>query len=83
MAGEKVKLCGLWTNETQDGKKYLSGGLTYGTKLLIFPNGYKDKPSDPDHICYIAKAEPREKRDEKPAPSFDGAPGVDDDDVPF
>ena len=37
-----VPLGGLWMNESAAGVKYLSGNFTYGSKLLVFPNKYKE-----------------------------------------
>lgn len=50
----KIKLTGLWKQETRDGQDYLSGQMLPGAKLLIFPNSYKNKPGDPDFVCYLA-----------------------------
>lgn len=63
MANEdtKIFLGGLWKQESKDGKHYLSGGLGVGGKLLVFPNGYKVKDSDPDYKLYLVAKE--KKRD--------------------
>ena len=57
---ELIKLTGLWKNE-KDGKAYLSGGLGYGGRLLVFPNEYKSKDGDPDYICYLAAKKEQEE----------------------
>jgi len=67
---DMIKLTGLWKNKTKDGKQYLTGGLGYGAKILIFPNSYKEKESDPDYIAYIAA---KEQKDE----------AVENDEIPF
>ncbi len=79
----KIFLGGLWVNETKDGKKYMSGGFGVGGKLLLFANGYKNKDSDPDYKLYLVAKEKKQETGEPQPPSFDGAPGVDADDIPF
>lgn len=75
-----VKLTGLWKQEDKDGKVYYSGGLSYSTNILLFPNKYKQSADDknPDLILYIAKKEkPKPK-----APDPEEDPGKDED-IPF
>ncbi len=52
-----IKLCGLWKSQTNEGKVYYSGGLSYSTNLLLFPNKYKESPDDkkPDLILLSAQ----------------------------
>ena len=71
-----IKLCGLWKSQSKDSKVYYSGGLSYSTNLLLFPNTYKKSPDDkqPDLVLYIGK---REKKEDKPKD-----PG-DDSEIPF
>ena len=57
----KVQLTGLWKKEGKNGS-FLAGNLNVRSSLLIFPNGYKQKDSDPDYIAYIAENDPREKQ---------------------
>tara|TARA_R110002110_G_scaffold177997_2_gene382782 strand:+ start:1447 stop:1653 length:207 start_codon:yes stop_codon:yes gene_type:complete len=58
-----IKLCGMWKNEDKNGNEYFSGNYTYGTKLLIYTNSFKEKPNDPDYIMYIAKQDkPKDKK---------------------
>jgi hypothetical protein len=59
-----IKLGGLWKNEDKNGNEYFSGNFTYGTKLLILTNTFKEKPNEPDFNIFIAK---QEKRQEKKA----------------
>ena len=68
-----IKLCGPWKSQTSEGKVYYSGGLSYSTNLLLFPNAYKESPDDkkPDLILYIGKREKKEK------------PELDNEDIPF
>lgn len=76
MSDEKslIKLCGLWKSQTSEGKVYYSGGLSYSTNLLLFPNSYKEKgDKNPDLILYIGKKEKKEKPEKRES----------DDEVPF
>ena len=52
----KIKLTGLWKEKSKDGKDYLSGTMMPGAELLIFPNGFKQKPNEPDYIAYLASS---------------------------
>lgn len=65
-----TKLTGLWKNESKNGESYLSGSLGMA-RLLVFPNGHKDKDSDPDYVAYLVPSKKKEdKRDpEKPSPA--------------
>lgn len=56
-----VRLGGLWKNQTKDGKTYLSGTFG-GARVLIFPNGYKEKDSDPDFTLNLAQNQPKEDK---------------------
>jgi len=56
-----VKLTGLWKNAGKDGKTYLSGTLNPGAKLLVMPNTFKRKETDPDYYAYVTPAEKREE----------------------
>jgi len=47
----KVRLSGLWKNETKDGIKYL-GGSNEGRRFSVFTNGFREKDTDPDYILY-------------------------------
>jgi hypothetical protein len=49
-----LKLGGLWKGKDKKGNDYFSGSFTYGTKLLVMKNTYKDKDTDPDYIAYMA-----------------------------
>ena len=52
-----VKLTGLWKNE-REGRMHLGGSLG-SSRLLIFPNRFKEKQSDPDYIAYLAESKPK------------------------
>lgn len=79
-----IKLCGLWKSQSKAGKVYYSGGLSYSTTLLLFPNTYKESADDnkPDLILYISKKEKKEDTQAADLPTGED-PGKDDDDVPF
>ncbi len=37
---ELLKMGGLWKNKDKNGNEYFSGDFTFGTKILIYKNGY-------------------------------------------
>ena len=49
-----IKIGGLWKNKDKNGNDYFSGSFTYGTKLLVMANTYKEKDNDPDDMVFIA-----------------------------
>tara|TARA_Y100001951_G_C11044799_1_gene132314 strand:+ start:18 stop:206 length:189 start_codon:yes stop_codon:yes gene_type:complete len=61
--GELVKIGGLWKNKDKNGNDYFSGNFTYGTKMLVMTNTFKDKENDPDYMVYITKKD-KEPQDE-------------------
>ncbi|WP_413440639.1 hypothetical protein [Synechococcus sp. MIT S1220] len=58
-----VRLGGLWRNEGKGGKTYLAGSFG-GARLMIFPNGFKEKDSDPDYVLCIAQSQPKKEKAE-------------------
>jgi hypothetical protein len=55
----RVKLTGLWEQsyETTEGtRSYLRGHLNPSLTLVVWPNGFKKKGSDPDWIAYLVPA---------------------------
>ena len=58
-----IKIGGLWKNKDKNGNDYFSGNFTYGTKLLVMSNTYKDKDNDPDYMVYIAQKEKKESEE--------------------
>ena len=58
---DKVRLTGLWKNESKDGGTYLSGSMSPSSQLLILENKYKDGDNDPDYIAFMTP----NKRDKK------------------
>ena len=74
-----VKLTGLWKQKDKEGKTYYSGGLTYSTNILLFPNSYKKEgDKQPDLNLFICK---KKKKEEKPKFQDSEDPGGDE--VPF
>ena len=66
---EKIKLSGLWSNQTQSGDSYLSGSLG-SAKLLIFKNTFKEEGSNqPDYNLYLAPIEKKEEAAEELPPT--------------
>ena len=65
---ELLKLGGLWKNEDKNGNAYFSGNFTYGTKLLILKNTFKEKSNEPDYMVYISK---QDKKGESKTDSSD------------
>mgnify|MGYP003148611609 CR=1 FL=1 len=77
MAKDLLKLGGVWKNKDKNGNEYFSGNFTFGSKLLIMQNSYKEKNSEPDYIVYLA---PRKaKRDE----DDDRQADIEEEDIPF
>jgi len=75
---EKIKLSGLWSNQTQSGDSYLSGSLG-SAKLLIFKNTFKEEGSNqPDYNLYLAPVEKKEEAAQEELP-----PTKPKDDIPF
>ena len=78
MSEKKESIGALWLNESQAGKKYMSGTITIGgvtQKVVVFRNTYKEEPKHPDYRVY--ESTPRGEQSQA-APSKDF-----EDDVPF
>jgi len=60
----KIKLGGLWKQESKDGTVYYSGSLTYSTNILLFKNQYKKSEKDPDLLLYLAQKLKKEKKED-------------------
>jgi hypothetical protein len=69
----KVQLTGLWRKQGKKGD-FLAGSISSRLSLLIFPNQYKQKDSEPDYIAYIAENTPRDQQQRAP---------INEEDVPF
>ena len=63
MINSNLKIGGLWKNKDKNGNDYFSGNFTYGTKMLVMTNTFKDKENDPDYMVYITKKD-KEPQDE-------------------
>lgn len=50
---QKIKAAGLWRGDTRDRGEYLSGNWG-NLRILIFPNGFKEKKEQPDFYMYLA-----------------------------
>lgn len=76
MAGDMIKLGGLWTNKDKNGKTYLSGKLSPTVKILIFPNQYRESENHPTHIMYLSQVEsqPAQQAEEEEGDAFSPAP---------
>lgn len=75
---ELIKLCGLWEGQAADGNMYLSGQLSYSSRVIIFKNKYQeDNDKAPDYIMYI---QPCVRQDEKPEAT---KKGKGKDNIPF
>ncbi len=55
MANDLFKIGGLWKNKDKNGNDYFSGDFTFGTKVLVLKNTYKEKPSEPDYNIFLTK----------------------------
>lgn len=64
---DKVRIGGLWREESKAGGAYLSGRLSATSKLLVLPNGHKKAEKDPDFILYLAPVREREQTSDKPS----------------
>ena len=69
----RIKLSGLWLNESKAGEKYFSGSLGTNGKLLVFKNEKKEKESDPDYSLYLVPK----------APNQDGGATEEGGEIPF
>jgi uncharacterized protein (DUF736 family) len=58
-----IKIGGLWKNKDKNDNDYFSGGFTYGTKLLVMANTFKEKDNEPDYIVYIGKKDKPESEE--------------------
>lgn len=52
---------GLWNKTSQAGKQYMQGKFTYGSQLIIVPNQFKQKDSDPDWTVMLARYVPKDQ----------------------
>jgi len=76
MAAEK-DIGALWVKDGKTGK-FLSGVITIGEtahQIVIFKNGFKEKPNQPDWRIYASKP--------KPELNPNGTEKVEPEDIPF
>ena len=58
----RVKISGLWANETKDGVPYFSGGNS-NLRWTIWPNSFADKGGNqPTHILYVEHPKPKKDK---------------------
>ena len=57
MENAKIKLTAPWKNETRDGNSFLAGSISPGLRLVIFDNGFRKKPTDPEFIAYLVQSQ--------------------------
>ncbi len=55
-----ARLTGLWKNKSKNGNHFLGGNL--GTaRVIVLPNTYKEKDTDPDYNLYIVPKNGQDK----------------------
>ncbi len=59
-----TKLTGLWKNKSSKGKPYMAGNIGLA-RVLVLPNNYKEKDTDPDYNLYIVPRENSDKSKEE------------------
>lgn len=57
-------LGGLWANKDKNGNVYFAGDFTPFTKIHIYENTYKKKPSDPDYTMHLVDKKKAETESE-------------------
>ncbi|NLI08451.1 MAG: hypothetical protein GX457_15370 [Thermotogaceae bacterium] len=62
MKDDMIRLTGLWKSKDKNGNTYLSGNLTGITSLMVMPNTFKKKDSEPDYIVYLKASEKRQRQ---------------------
>lgn len=67
---DKIPVGGMWLNESQGGKKYMSGNFG-GFKILLFKNENKTSDNQPDYNMYFAVNQRRD-REASPSPQQQG-----------
>jgi len=82
-----IRLCGLWASKTKDGRTYLSGGATFGTRVVILPNSFKKKEKDPDYMLWLAEKQKYEAQENSEESATEDTTQTEpervDDDIPF
>ena len=62
-----ARLTGLWKNKSKNGNHFLGGNL--GTaRVIVLPNTYKEKDTDPDYNLYIVPKNDKQEGAEEDVP---------------
>ena len=54
MQSNLVEVGCLWKGKDKTGKTILTGKMGARARLLILPNGHKEKENQPDFLAYVA-----------------------------
>ncbi len=63
MDNTKIKLTGLWRQESKAGDAYLAGKVSPSVRMLVFSNSHKKTDGDPDYIAYLTPAKDSQEQD--------------------
>lgn len=55
-----LEITRLWKNKSKDGTKTFLSGSWGNTRMVIFPNAYKDQDNQPDFVVYLEEAKKKE-----------------------
>jgi len=58
----RLRLMGLWLNETKDGKKYMAGNLG-SIRVEVWKNDRPEGENPPDYHVTVTEAQRKERRD--------------------
>ena len=59
-----AKITGLWKNKSKKNNSYLAGNIGLA-RVLVLPNDFKEKETDPDYNMWIVPREKKENGTEK------------------
>jgi len=65
MKADLIRLTGLWKNKDKNGNTYLSGNLTGIASLMVMPNTFKKKETEPDYIVYLKASDKKQRQTSK------------------
>ncbi len=51
----KIKVGGLWKNQTKTGIVFYNGDLSYNTRIEIWPNKKREGMRDPDFSLFLVE----------------------------
>ena len=60
---EVIQICGLWTNETKDGKSKFMKGNSGQVQYLVFKNKNKTEKNHPDYYLCLSKNNTQKKEE--------------------